>query len=151
MKISTQYVAGLFDGEGSISVAVVRGGPRSSPHHRLAVTLTIAHRAVLDEIATRWGGSVFEKGPRKNGGTMICEWKIQGPPAAAFLREIRRHMVVKRPQADLALAFQSRLVDQRGGHSRTSPGEMIAREEIREALWRLNGSRPGYRPVLIDE
>ena len=99
--LRAEYIAGLFDGEGSIGV--YRNG-RGTPHLRTQLTQNIypASTAVLGELLARFGGNLS----RIHDKTF--NWQLNGHGANSFLKEIAPFLVLKRNQADLAIEWQSK-------------------------------------------
>jgi len=103
------YLAGLFDGEGSLIVdhAIRRSHP-SSPNFTVKVQITNTNRAVLDWIMSTFGGAV-DPSTRVPLRRPCFVWRLAGAPAMVFLRRIRRHLRIKERQAWLALeAWENR-------------------------------------------
>lgn len=108
MGISREYLAGFVDGEGSIMI-VKSGRPRADGVQvSFSATLMIAntHRQALEAIQGIYGGRIDSNGkphnPKwKQGWSLI--WK--GPAAASLISALRPHLLIKREQADVALAF----------------------------------------------
>ena len=103
--ISDQYIAGFFDGEGSIGV--YRNG-RGNFHLRTQLTQNVlpSSEALLSGLKERFGGnlarmrsSIYRRGEAFN-------WQLNGTVAAQFLRTIRPYLVLKAEQADVAMAWQ---------------------------------------------
>lgn len=100
---SAAYFAGLFDGEGYITVSV--------PHDRntavLIVGLGSTSLHVLEELRLAFGGCltavrVSSRISRKPSR----EWKITNEGAAEFLRSVFPYLRIKKRQAALAFKFR---------------------------------------------
>jgi hypothetical protein len=96
------YFAGFFDGEGCIRIQSSHKG--TSWHIR--VTCVQRNPAPLLLMVERYGGAAgkFSKGRNEDMWT----WYAMGPKAAAFLERVLPYLIVKREQAEMALAFQAR-------------------------------------------
>jgi len=100
---SAAYFAGLFDGEGYITVSV----PRERNTAVLFVGLGSTSLNVLEELRRTFGGcltavrisSRFSRKPSR-------EWKITNGGAAEFLRAVFPHLRIKKRQAALAFKFR---------------------------------------------
>jgi hypothetical protein len=106
------YAAGFFDGEGTIQLnhAVRRLARNGREYHRYEVWLSVTQydRSVLDLLAARYGGKVYQRKSRATGDGRLhwrFDWVITALAAAKFLRVIRPHMYVKAEEADIALQF----------------------------------------------
>jgi len=92
------YFAGLFDGEGCISI--VRGGPT------ITVAVVQVDRRPLDLLAARFGGSVMPHGkPVKETHHQAYRWQIYSGRARDFLRTVRPYLIVKAEKTDLVMAM----------------------------------------------
>lgn len=101
------YVAGFFDGEGSIDIRfeakVSKNGKRYERFYLRASVIQIDRRP-LDLMQARWGGSVSRRKAQKS--TACHTWVVTTKSAAAFLADIAPHLIVKRREAELAIEFQ---------------------------------------------
>lgn len=115
------WAAGFFDGEGCITVqesSVVSGtGWRS-----LSLILRVSQKrreplAVLEEL---FGGSIRQTSKGQ------FEWNLSAAKAAAALKEMHKHMVLKSSQTNVALEFQG-LVNLQTGSTRLTEEDRQAR------------------------
>ena len=86
------YAAGLFDGEGSISLVRQRIARFHSPQVSVAST----DREVLEWLQKRWGGSIVTKQPRKAAHSVSYDWRLTDRRALSFLQLIRPYLVIER-------------------------------------------------------
>jgi hypothetical protein len=99
--LSLAYIAGLFDGEGSIRITT-SGGFYS--HHPSSLDVRIGQNAyanaVLQLICDRFGGTlhVYENG--------YSQWIVTAKSAAKFLVAIEPRLYIKREEARLAINYQ---------------------------------------------
>lgn len=94
-----KYIAGLFDGEGYVGVVHQRG-PNC---HSLVCTITNTSTAAFPGLSVLYPAAVTRS---KGGRQRSCyTWRLNGPNALAFLRDIAPHVYIKREQVDLALQF----------------------------------------------
>jgi hypothetical protein len=97
------YLAGFFDGEGSISII------RRKPHgHVLHVDVGQIDRRPLELLRSRFGGSIQLQRRHSFGRRDLWYWKTGSQNAVPFLEAMLPYLIVKREQAELALRFQSR-------------------------------------------
>lgn len=121
------YVAGFFDGEGSVSIVRNRSQNRSD-YHKLVVRVTqrSKHRLVLDRICEEFGGKVFVRSQQTRVSRVWAEqadWQLQSTePIRRFFEAIQPYLVIKAAQAELALEFISTFV--RAGYMRDSLGRV---------------------------
>lgn len=94
------YLAGFFDGEGCMWLAMRRA---SRPSLMVAVVNT--DRKPLREFKRRWGGSIHpivDHRPRHKP-RIVWRWAVSGASARRLVVALRRHLVIKAPQATLWL------------------------------------------------
>jgi len=134
--ISDEYVAGLLDGEGCVTMV---HRPRRDKRREgewqsyVYVTFTMCDRAPLDAIQERFGGPVIALKRASERWRPAFRWQSAGPPAEAILRAARPYLLVKHRQADLALEFRDQLIQ--GG--RTSPIRAKMNAEVHAHRLRL--------------
>ena len=98
-KVSPKYVAGLLDAEGALMITKTRVADCSSPSYRPRISLSNAHKGVLETIQRRYGGIIA------NQAAPRAEWKhayqlvwSEGT-IESLLRSVQVHLRVKRRQA----------------------------------------------------
>ena len=153
-QLSAAYLAGLFDGEGSLFITV-RVVPRKSPTHALKLVITNTYKPILERIQRQFGGAVYRKARSVTTPPSVREcwfWVTGAWKAAEFLRYVKDDAIIKQSQIEVALEFQERLDAvfrehgrkrhtggrHRPGQSMTSPLEIEARQSLKETLSRLN-------------
>lgn len=115
------YMAGFFDGEGSINISV-----RKRKHFNLEHTLSIAigqkDGETLDWVIDNFGGNVIQI---KRDGSYL--WYCSNRKAYDILKKIEPLLKYKRPQAKLALSFYDERENKR---NKPIPKEELERREI---------------------
>ena len=104
--LSLEYIAGFFDGEGSIRINY-KGYYNKLPSSldvRIGQNLKV--NAVLHEVCAMFGGTVIDY---KNG---YSQWVVTTTKAATFLKTIEPHLYIKREEALLAIQYQTYLDSQ---------------------------------------
>ena len=86
------YAAGLFDGEGSISLVRHRENRTHSPQVSIAST----DYEVVNWFQERFGGSIVTKQPRMSNHSVSYDWRLTDRRALAFLGLIRPYLVIER-------------------------------------------------------
>ena len=86
------YAAGLFDGEGSISLVRQKNNRSHSPQ----VAVASNDYEVLAWFQKRFGGSIVTKQPRKSTHSVSYDWRLTDRRALAFLQLIRPYLVIER-------------------------------------------------------
>lgn len=90
------YLAGFFDGEGSIGTA---GGS-------LCVRITNTYRPTLERFQRAFGGSIDVHNSGDEKTRLSWVWRVYGEKAQAVLVAIEPYLVEKGPQAYLGLHFR---------------------------------------------
>ena len=96
--IEWAYLAGIVDGEGSITAS-------SNGQDRIRVTVTSTSRGLIDWMVARVGGSVCNRRPAspRHKPTYGCE--VSYVKAKSFLRGVLPYLLIKARHAELALQF----------------------------------------------
>lgn len=132
-----RYVAGLFDGEGSVSIATSKR-PSGRPYFYMRVRINMANRNIIEQLHKAYGGCVVKTRPKGGVGHPIYNWQLSGRGAKSFLLGIREHSICKREVIDIGLEFISTLgVD---AYSQGGVSDKINRRRsmLRELLMALN-------------
>jgi hypothetical protein len=86
------YAAGLFDGEGSISLTRHRSNRWPSPQVAVAST----DYEVLEWFRAHFGGNIVMKQPRASSHSVSYDWRLTDRRALEFLKLIRPYLVIER-------------------------------------------------------
>src|SRR5512138_762750 len=86
------YAAGLFDGEGSVSLVRQKNNRSHSPQ----VSVASNDYEVLAWFQKRFGGSIVTKQPRKATHSVSYDWRLTDRRALSFLELIRPYLVIER-------------------------------------------------------
>lgn len=131
------YTAGLFDGEGCISLRESKGHI-GNPQFILHCTVANCDKDIIIWLQEHYQGSVhshYDNHPRHN---VRWTWYIAAQKALAFLELICPFLRIKKEQAALAIAFQKNK-----NHSSRRPLSedeiVLHRGQIRQ-MQELNGS-----------
>ena len=90
------YLAGLFDGEGCVSINVAPKGTY------VIVKLGLVHDEIPRALKAQFGGCISLQNGRGNRRTLYA-WRVKGPRAAHFLSTILPWVQVKRRAVQLGL------------------------------------------------
>lgn len=106
-KTDLAYTAGIIDGEGSIGIYPQRQGNKSIAY---ALQVVVAS---TDEWLPLWlkfayGGNIHNEKRYKEYHSPCWAWSISTRQAGEFLKLVLPYLHLKRPQAELAIQFQSR-------------------------------------------
>ena len=114
------YLAGFFDGEGSIGIYTNRN-PHRGRTLRVQITQNVSNEStrLLQECRRRWGGSlsVMNRSYKRDA----WNWQTSSASGVRFLREVRPWLKLKAAQADIALGFW----DERGFRRRGPGGRFL--------------------------
>jgi hypothetical protein len=130
------YVAGILDGEGSISV-------QKRGEVRLDVGMAEKAIPLLNWLYQIYGGSVRPTGKETDKWQARYCWTLTTDPAICLLRRVVSHMTIKREIAEAIL--KADLVDRderRGQHRRWTEARFVAFETARETALRVNKKGP---------
>lgn len=147
---SAEYIAGLFDGEGSLSFSVSKtkhGGNTAYPVVRIAN----CNRLVLELIQRQFGGTLQCFKPRYLRGPLNYALQVGKAQAKRFLETILPFLVIKRSLVWIVLCFLERGVKKHGNAVRGKEGwqpliqgDHELRMGLHELVMKIN-SRKGKR------
>lgn len=113
MELSPQWIAGFFDGEGCISIQSDKG---------LRVIFINTRRDVLLAVSEGFGGvgklKVKKRIPGERGTRPCYQWITWGREAQRVLETLLPYLVIKKSEAEVALEFQSLIVQRLPGQTR---------------------------------
>jgi hypothetical protein len=103
------YAAGLFEGEGCVSIHRHHPRRQNHPTFSLEALVNMCDREPTDLLHRFWGGRLYTITPKEANWRPITRWLVSGRYAAIFLAAIRPHLQTQRVEAkvELALAFQA--------------------------------------------
>ena len=111
MKLKTAnlaYMAGFFDGEGTIGLGNRSGRPNQ---YRVYISIANTNEWIIRWFQFNFGGHIaFEDKQSQNPNWQDAwRWSITGgQQALKFLQAICPYLILKKLQAELAIIFQSR-------------------------------------------
>lgn len=140
------YMAGLVDGEGSISVMLIRKSQTARggvPLWFRPVVKIASTTPVLIEPFTTFGGVLRVAARRMTRGNEVWDWVGFDRRAEICCRALHEFLVLKKPLARLLLDFYDERLPYRYGGVRLPREEIDRRLEIIRAMRRLtNSGRP---------
>jgi hypothetical protein len=109
MIISNQYVAGFFDGEGSLGLY-----KSSSGSFVLSVQIVQLQskksKAIFRFLKKKFKG-LYKEIPKRGRRRPIYHWALYGHQGIEFLKIIRPYLILKAAQADVAIRwYESRTI-----------------------------------------
>ncbi len=130
------YLAGMVDGDGSISITKQQYNERRC-RHNLSLSVTNCSKELVDWIRERWEGHVYSKLPTVKGRP-IYRWAVTNQAAENIIEELVDYLIVKKTQANIALdlrATYGKITYRQGG---VSANTIELREAMRETMSKLN-------------
>jgi len=105
-KILLAYIAGIIDGEGSISLHI----RREHGYKTCGLTICVANTNewLINLLKIQFTGHIYFRESFIPKHKDAWQWTITGKKAAEFIKLIIPYLQIKRHQAELALQFQSR-------------------------------------------
>ena len=137
-RVKWAYLAGIVDGEGTISV---RFYPKRN-ERSIAIQVGNTSSKLLNYLYDTFGGTI-DRGYKTKGNKLFRLWKVAGSIICKrFLIGLKPYLVIKEDQAETALEFiksfrhvtNGRLYRNVGKHNKLWP----EREKLRESLYLKN-------------
>lgn len=101
--LDRNYIAGFFDGEGSIYLLE----SKKNKSIFLCVNLTNTEKKVLDKIKEQYGGSI-SKSKDVRGRKQLYRLRLYSNIGLNLLEDIKDLLIIKKNKAILAIEFQNR-------------------------------------------
>ena len=99
-KTDLAYLAGFFDGEGSIFI---------DKNFGMACAMTSTTKWALESLRFSFGGNITKNKKIYNPSQHTTfQWKINSTIAKTFLQAISPYLKLKKPEAEVAIKFQIR-------------------------------------------
>ena len=147
LKVETlAYVAGLFDGEGSIVIGCSLGRTnRKNPCYFLQVGITNTDRELIDWLHRTFGGHVSDNShsPSRSKQRPCWAWRVTSRQAHGFLKKILPYLRTKKTQANIAIEFQEHMTAF-ASNKALSANLLDIREDYRNKLRSLTLGTHGF-------
>lgn len=142
MMLSADYVAGFFDGEGSIGIYKNSNGRGRTLRVQITQNVGTDSDLLLRGLADDWGASMcVMTGLRLR---RAWNWQLSGVKAVAFLKWIEPCLVLKRSQAVVAIRwYEGKSIPQPNalGQRQKLPVAQVVRGQL--AAFRLKQMKKG--------
>lgn len=117
-ELSLQYIAGFFDGEGSIGIYSRKDRYNGAClRTQLTQNKTKESLFILSELKNKYGGNLSEQ--KTLSGGIKYNWQLNPKGVKQFLEDIEPHLICKKTQAKLALYWLKNKPNiKRDGHGR---------------------------------
>ena len=110
MEYDTRWLAGFFDGEGSIGVYPInQNTTKTITYYVLKVSLAQSGnvgKLICGKLQSMFGGTAY-RSIDKEGNKPQYKWNISANKAVEFLKFIEPHLIIKKRECELAIRFQS--------------------------------------------
>jgi len=126
-EIELAYMAGIIDGEGSISI---------SGKGVLTMSIFMTHKETIAWLAKKLGARTVFTSRTKLARKDAYSINICGKNAKAIIEQIKPYMITKKAQAELAMAYPILI---QGQHT-TDDYTKLSRKVIKNAMDKLNNS-----------
>jgi intein/homing endonuclease len=134
MEIEKAYLAGLFDGEGSVGLTACSQRGRISRAYPLAVSISNTHIETIKSLKNLFGGSTWIKKRRNKKYQPCMQWTLSSQQGLAFLKMIIPYLRIKKEQAEIGIKF---INGRKRSSVRLSNEEIKRREKVRKKLFEL--------------
>ncbi|MFC1510767.1 LAGLIDADG family homing endonuclease [Candidatus Margulisiibacteriota bacterium] len=98
-KTEKAYLAGIIDGEGTVTLARHHKNQTPSPH----ITVANSSLPLLKWIKKKFGGCICRKKTYKAHHRQTYVWGVSYDNALRLLEKIKDYLIIKKPQANLIL------------------------------------------------
>lgn len=152
--LDPRYVAGFFDGEGSLTIGVAhpsRHEANKLPSHTFVAGVTQAGergKSLCWRFQRQYGGGVVQVNSNDGVRQESWQWRIGlSDDVEAFLKEIRPHLILKVDEVDVGIRFVSH-VRRHEGVGRGRPSAQMSWEDRWSLRYDLVAERERMRQEL---
>lgn len=145
MQLPLEYVAGLFDGEGCVTILKSKRKGRKNYQFHLQVAIANTFKPILDMIQKQFGfGSVGMCNHGNEKHSISYQLRITGEDTERFLNLIYPFTVIKKSQIEVGLEFR-KLINAVGTNQSNCKNEVerLERFDERNTLYRKLASLKG--------
>jgi len=136
-RITSEYVAGFFDGEGCIRVL----GSSKNKYVGLHLFITNTYKPILEKLKSKYGGSVVLRTKSTDKHRTYYQWRLSSKSdISRFIYDIIDFSIEKRAQLLLGLEYCNLPTLTVNRHSSKYPEvllQQLKRKEIAEQMSRL--------------
>jgi hypothetical protein len=126
------WMAGLFDGEGSVGIySKIEKARAVSPAHFVQLQVAMAHKPTLDRFAKEFGvGNVNKRASKVKPQKQMWAWQVSGPVAETVLSMLYPFLFTKRAEASVVLGeFRDLARKSCAGRGARVPADVVAKRE----------------------
>jgi hypothetical protein len=144
MRLSYEYIAGLFDGDGCVSCSLIQQRYKTKTYGK---TLMMPHVGIfnqnlavlLEVMETMKCGEILAcVGNRKKGSTGAYRWDLNKPDLKPVLTKLLPYLRIKREQAQVMLLLLDTTKGKANGNRKLSPQVIEQRQALVAKLQELN-------------
>lgn len=135
MEVSDEYLAGIFDGEGAVTMTLHKRGYMS-----LSVIVCMCSPAPVLALYARFGGKVRNNQKTKEGST-VYRWEVNGANCVSALEAFSDLCLVKGKAAQIALPIAISMMEN-SSKQPLSREEKMSRISAAEQLASVNKKMP---------
>lgn len=149
------YIAGIFDGEGSIGVSIARPkGARKTNSYRVRMRVSMCDDRAIILLQELFGGKIKTHQPSNPKHKLQYDWMLRSWDARQALKELLPFLVIKKERAEVAIMLIERVSASNVKFSqkkiaRTSKGELSIRHSLYEKIFKLNDRTK--KNILVSE
>ena len=146
------YLAGIIDGEGSITISLQRRTGRPNDF-QLRLAVKMMHEITIRSLKSiaGVGRARKDKYGSRTLGKDVWEWVAVDRNAASVIRHCMLFLITKREQARVALAFHELQAYPRRRAHPLSPSNREKRKLFYTEMGKLNKKGPGKRKVIEED
>jgi hypothetical protein len=141
-KVSRQYLAGYFDGEGCITIArQARKRADGTPFysHELRLSIGTTDPVIISEFQRVFGGRIQHYEAKNRRQSPVYQWAIHSLRAIKAINALYPYLITKRSDADIARAYQA-CVGKRGHGVKITLAVQEKRDRFRLKLIENHGT-----------
>ncbi|MBF0484500.1 MAG: LAGLIDADG family homing endonuclease [Candidatus Omnitrophica bacterium] len=131
IEVEKAYIAGIIDGEGTVSLNRRRKNETHTPN----VSIANNNLVMLQWIQSKAGGLICSKKKRLAHHNNSYAWSVRQDRAIDFLNEIKKYLIIKKQQAEL-ITMEYKKVTHRAG--KYTPELLAKKEALVENIRQLN-------------
>jgi hypothetical protein len=136
MTLGPKYLAGLFDGEGTVCIGRRYG--KSNKGFVLQIGITNTYEPVIRAVSQQFGGHIHVVERKSIRHRRCFQWYACNAQAFRFLAYVRSHLIIKRAQAELAYEWDKHRITRQGIRRPDVDEKRAKMLAIREQIMALN-------------
>lgn len=130
-EVEKAYLAGIVDGEGTATL--MKHHPNETPTPQVAVYNTSLK--LLNWIKSIYGGIICSRKKHAIHHKNAYVWDVRQDRAIRFLNEIKKYLIIKKPQAELITSSYKSVTHRAGKYT---PEMLKRKNELVAKIRRLN-------------